>query len=178
MMIKRVLVLVFLVMGAALPAAAGAPSQARSLLPRNVVISLDDARRFFPDIAREASTGNNATAVGSPRATRSVIYATKDGSKRVTISVDRYASAADALSAYRQAVQRSQSVRGFKPLPMPNVGTRAFAGTVTQNGETHIGLGELTGTAIVGATLAGYDATPANVARLVALARAQDRAVR
>lgn len=39
--------------------------------------------------------------------------------------------------------------------------------------ETHIGLGTLDRKLIVGATLAGYDATPDNAAKLVALARMQ-----
>ncbi len=44
---------------------------------------------------------------------------------------------------------------------------------MTINAETHIGLGVLDDKLIVGATLAGYDATPDNTAKLVALARMQ-----
>ena len=36
--------------------------------------------------------------------------------------------------------------------------------------ETHVGLGALVGKLIVGVTLAGYDPTPDNVAKLVAVA--------
>jgi hypothetical protein len=57
-----------------------------------------------------------------------------------------------------------------------NVGQQSFAGTVTMGGETHVGLGALDGRLIVGATLAGFDATPDNLINLVALARAQDAA--
>ena len=77
--------------------------------------------RLFPDITRETSTGRNLTATGNPKATRMVIYETGDGSKKVTITVDQYGSSSDASSAYQQAVQKSQSVPGFKPVPVPNV---------------------------------------------------------
>jgi cation transport ATPase len=49
---------------------------------------------------------------------------------------------------------------------------------VTQGEETHIGLGALHGTLIVGATLAGYDSTPDNVAKLVSLAREEEAAAK
>ncbi len=47
---------------------------------------------------------------------------------------------------------------------------------MTQGGETHVGLGALDGNFVFGATLAGFDATPDNVANLVGLARAQNAA--
>ncbi len=74
--------------------------------------------------------------------------------------------------------RRVQSVPGFKPVPVPNLGQQAFAGTVTMGAETHVGLGALDDTLIVGATLAGYDATPGNTAKLVALARTEDAAAK
>jgi hypothetical protein len=40
---------------------------------------------------------------------------------------------------------------------------------VTQDGGTHVGIGVLDGKLVVGATSAGYDATPENIAKLVAL---------
>ena len=49
---------------------------------------------------------------------------------------------------------------------------------MTQGAETHIGLGALDHKLIVGATLAGYDATPDNIAKLVAVARMQSDAAR
>ncbi|MGC1323198.1 MAG: hypothetical protein WA849_13520 [Candidatus Udaeobacter sp.] len=58
------------------------------------------------------------------------------------------------------------------------MGQKAFAGMVTMGAETHIGLGALVGKLIVGVTLAGYDATPDNVAKLVALAQKEDAAAR
>lgn len=134
--------------------------------------------RFFPEITREASTGRNLTAVADAKATRSVIYANSDGSKKVTITVDQYSTANDASSAYQEAVVKSKSVPGFKPVPAENLGQNAFIGTVTQGGETHIGLGALHGVLIVGATLAGYDPMPENTARLTSLAREEGRAAK
>jgi hypothetical protein len=134
--------------------------------------------RFFPEVTQEASTGRNLTAAGNPTATRSVIYATSDGSKKVTITVDQYRSSSDASSAYQQAVQKSQSVPGFNPVPAPTLGQRAFAGRVTRGAETHVGLGVLDDKLIVGATLAGYDATPDNTVKLVAVARTVDAAAK
>ena len=59
-----------------------------STLPRNVIVPLGEVTRLFPDIVREASTGRNVTATGSPQATRMVIYESGDGSKKVTITVE------------------------------------------------------------------------------------------
>jgi hypothetical protein len=147
-------------------------------LPRDVVIPLSAVSRLFPEITRQAGTGESATATGVPRATRSVIYATRDGSTKVTITVDQYRSSNDASSAYLQAIEKSRSVPGFKPVPMPNVGQQAFAGTVTKGAETHVGLGTVDDTLIVGATLAGDDATADNTDKLVAVARTEDTAAK
>jgi hypothetical protein len=149
------------------------PDISGTTLSREVVVPLSEVSRVLPDITRETSTGRNLTATGNPKATRMVIYGTGDGSKKVTITVDQYGSPSDASSAYQQAVQKSQSVPGFKPIPVPNLGQQAFAGTVTMDAETHIGLGARDHKLIVGATLAGYDATPENTAKLIALARMQ-----
>ena len=149
-----------------------------SMLPRRVVVSISTVTRFFPEVTREASTGRNLTAVSNVKATRSVIYVNSDSSKKVTITVDEYATASDASSAYQEAVAKSKSVPGFKPVHAENLGQDAFVGTVTQGGETHIGLGALHGTLIVGATLAGYDLTPENTAKLISLTREEERAAK
>jgi len=154
------------------------PAASGTTLPRNVIVSLSEVSRLFPDIARQGSTGRNSTATGNPKATRMVIYESGDGSKKVTLSVDQYRSSSDASSAYQQAVQKSQSVPGFKPVPVPAAGRQTFAGTTTMGAETHIGLGALDHTLIVGATLAGYDATPDNIAKLVDVARMQGAAAK
>jgi len=153
---------------------AAATSASGSLLSREVVVPLSVVNRFFPEITREATTGQNLTAVGNAKATRSVIYANSDSSKNVTITVDQYASSSDASSAYQEAVQKSKTVPGFKPIPAENLGQNAFIGTVTQGGETHIGLGALDGTVIVGATLAGFDATPDIIDKLISMTREEE----
>ena len=149
-----------------------------SMLPRKIVVPISMVNRFFPEVTREASTGHNLTAVANAKATRSVIYANSDSSRKVTITVDQYLTASDASSAYQEAVAKSKTVPGFKPVPAENLGQNAFVGTVTQGGETHIGLGELHGVLIVGATLAGYDPTPENTARLISLTREEERAAK
>jgi hypothetical protein len=155
-----------------------APVTSGGTLSRNVIVPLSAVTRLFPDIIREASTGRNATATGNPKATRLVIYESGDGSKKVTITVDQYGSPRDASSAYKQAVQKSQSVPGFKPVRVPRLGQQAFAGTTTMDGETHIGLGTLDHKLIVGATLAGYDATHDNATKLDAVTRMQGAAAK
>jgi hypothetical protein len=155
----------------------GTTSATASVLSRNFVVPLSVVDEFYPQVAQEASTGQNVTAVGNPKATRSVIYANDDNSKKVTITVDQYDSETDASSAYEQAVEKSK-IPGFRPLSVSNVGQKAFAGTVTMDAETHVGLGALIGKLIVGVTLAGFDATPDNVAKLVTLAHKEDAAVR
>jgi hypothetical protein len=150
---------------------------AESVLPRSFVVPLTVVGEFFPDVTSEATTGQNPTAVGNPKNTRSVIYANSDSSKKVTITVDQYESSSDASSAYKQAVEKSK-IPGFKPVSVANVGEEAFAGTVTMGSETHVGLGALVGKLIAGVTLAGYDATLDNVTKLIALARKEEAAAR
>ena len=62
-------------------------SASASVLSRNFVVPLSVVDEFYPQVALEASTGQNVTAVGNPKATRSVIYANDDNSKKVTITV-------------------------------------------------------------------------------------------
>jgi len=153
----------------------GSTQASDSTLPRKVVVPISMVNRFFPEVTGEASTGRNLTAVANAKATRSVIYANSDSSKKVTITVDEYPTASDASSAYQEAVAKSKTVPGFKPVPAENLGQDAFVGTVTQGGETHIGLGALHDTLIVGATLAGYDLTPENTAKLISLTHEEER---
>jgi len=152
--------------------------ESKSLLPGNVIVPKSVVNRFFPEVTREASTGRNLTAVGNPKATRSVIYANSDGSRKVTITVDQYPTPSDASAAYQEAVAKSRSVPGFKPVTAENLGQHAFAGTVTQGGETHIGLGALHGTLIVGVTLAGYDSAPDKIANLISVTHEEENAAK
>jgi hypothetical protein len=150
----------------------------QSLLPRNAIVPIEVVTRLFPEMTQEANTGRNLTAVGKPKATRLVVYANSDSSKKVTMSVDEHTSSNDALAAYEEAFQKSKIVPGFKSLPAPNLGEHAFIGTVTQGAETHIGLGALDGTLIIGATLVGYDPTAATTAKLISLLRDQEAVAR
>jgi CubicO group peptidase (beta-lactamase class C family) len=159
--------------GQSAPPTSATPSGSDRILPSNAIVPINVINRFFPEATQEVATGQNSTAVGNPRATRSVIYANSVTSKKVTISVDQYASASDASSAYEAAIQKSRMVPGFKPISAPNLGPHAFVGTATQGAETHIGVAALDGTLIVGATLAGYEPTPGNVAELIELTRTE-----
>jgi hypothetical protein len=178
-------VLIFLIGIISLTADDQSPSPAKSttsasesLLSRNAIVPIEVVSRLFPEITQEANTGQNLTAVGKPKATRLVMYVNSDSSKKVTISVDEYTSSNDALSAYEEAVQKSKTVPGFKPLSTPSLGPHAFIGTVTQGAETHIGLGALNGTVIVGATLVGYDPAAGNTAKLISLTREEQGAAK
>jgi hypothetical protein len=164
--------------GQSVPPGSGTTSASESVLRRNAVVPMSVVNRFFPEVTQEASTGQNLTAVGKPKATRSVVYANSDSSKKVTITVDQYVSSSDASSAYQEAVQKSKTVAGFKPVSASNLGQNAFIGTVTQGEETHIGLGALHGTLIVAATLAGYDPTSGNIAKLLSLTREEEAAAK
>src|SRR5215471_1467333 len=84
------------VYGQAISPGAGPTSASDSLLAREVVIPISTVRRFFPQVDQEARTGPHLTAVGGPKATRSVIYANSSSSKKVTITVDEYVSSNDA----------------------------------------------------------------------------------
>src|SRR6476620_3186624 len=76
--------------------AVGSAKASDPMLPRKVVVPISTVNRFFPEVTREASTGRNSTAVANAKATRSVIYANSDSSRKVTISVDQYLTASDA----------------------------------------------------------------------------------
>src|SRR5262245_28567769 len=147
-----------------------------ALLSRGAIVPLSVVKRFFPEVSQESSTGQSATAVGKSEATRSVIYTSSDKSKKVTISADQYSTSSDAAAAYEQAVKRSKVVPGFKLIDAPNLGPQAFIGTVTQGTETHIGVGVLRDTLIVGVTLAGYEPSPDTTAKLISLAREEENA--
>lgn len=144
-----------------------------SILSQNVIVSLNVVRQYFPEITHKASASTNTTAVGNPKNTISVIYANHDSSQKVTITVDQYANSSDASSAYQQAIEKSK-LPGFSPLSIPNIGLQSFAGTVTRDKETHIGLGVLDDNLIIGVTLAGYDASPNNIANLVQVASTEN----
>jgi hypothetical protein len=91
----------------------------------------------------------------------------------VTVSVDLYPNHQSALTAFQTAKQQSTIVPGFSPLPSPKVGQESFAGSVTQGGETHVGIGVLNGREIISTTTAGFPANTATVRNLTTLTRLQ-----
>jgi hypothetical protein len=126
--------------------------------------------QYFPDVTKEASTGLNETRVGEPIASRSVVFASADVKKKVTLSVDQYASASVAAAAYQTAVQGSKDAPGFKPAASPNLGQEALAGTSQVGAEIHFGLGARDGRLIMSATHAGdIPVTPDNSNNLISL---------
>ena len=140
-----------------------------SLLPQEIVVGLDVVQTYFPEMEQQTATSENSTASGTPDATRMVIYEGGDG-RRVTVSVDRYPSVDAAATAFEQAIDNSEAVPGFVALPAPaDVGDKAFAGSVTQGDDTHIGYGALAGEYVIGVTSAGYPVTTENVEKLAGL---------
>ena len=140
------------------------------LLPRDTVVPVSEVTKYFPDVTKEASTGPNETSVGKPIASRSVVFTSADGKKKVTVSVDQYASASDAAAAYQTAVQGSKAAPGFNPAATPSLGQEAFAGTSQVGAEMHFGLGARDGRLIMSATHAGdIPVTPDNSNNLISL---------
>ena len=149
-----------------------APLPSANVLPSSVIVPLSFVIQYFPQVTVQASTGQDATAVGNPIATRATIYASSDLSHKVTITVDQYISTGNASLAYQQAVANSM-IPGFAPVTVPNLGQETFAGTVTMGMETHVGIGVLVGNLVVGATLAGFAGTNTDVANLVTVTRTE-----
>lgn len=145
--------------------------QRGELLPRDIVLSLTEVQEVLPEMAEEIATGNNATAVGSPEATRSVTLATADGKQHVVLSVDRYETAADASATFQEAVEMSRDVPGVEGETVSDLGDGAFIGVVTQGDETHVGGGAVFGDLIVNATLQSYEGSDANKAIVTELIR-------
>ena len=140
-------------------------------LPRNVVLTLNEVKQILPEMSQETATGQDETALGTPRDSRSVTYATADGARRVVISVAQYPSAQDASSAYMAAVQGSLDAPGGAGEAVSNVGEQAFLGSSAQGGESHVGGGAVYGDLIVNVTLQSYDGTTENLARVTELIR-------
>ena len=140
------------------------------LLPVKMMVSLKVAQQFFPSVTRELNAGANPTAVGNPKATRMVIYGTNDGSKKIILSVDDYENPSEAWLAYQQAVKRTD-LPEFTSIAVSNVGQQVVAGTVTKGTETHTEVTTQDGALVVGATLAGFDATTEEIGKLVELTR-------
>jgi hypothetical protein len=172
-MVSVGLVAVLLVAGFAGTALAetGTTAASSSVLPRRFIVSLSVVGGYFPRVTHQKETGKNATSSGKPVASRQVIYANARAAKKVTLSVDQYASVRKASAAFDEAARKSKRVRGFSSLRAAKVGQRSSAGTVTQGDETHVGIAALQGGMIIQATIAGFGATRANISKIVALTR-------
>ena len=172
-MVSVGLVAVMLVAGFASIAVAetGTTAATGKLLSRRFVVPLSLVRQYFPRVTQQKETGKNSTSSGKPVASRQVIYANLRASKRVTLSVDRYTSVKTASTAFQEAARKTRKVKGFSALRAPKIGERSSAGTVTQGDETHVGIAALQGSMIIQATIAGFDATRANIAKIVGLTR-------
>lgn len=152
---------------------------AGTLLPRAVILSVEAVQEVVPEIAEEIDTGPNTTVIGAPLANRAVTYATADGVHRVVLSVDQYATMADAERSFDEAFEASKEVPGVTTESVPDLGQAALIGVVTQGDETHVGGGALFGVLIVNATLQTFDGTDENKAKVAKLIRNQaDHAAR
>jgi hypothetical protein len=129
-------------------------------------------------MSQETATGEDETALGNPTATRSVTYATDDGSQRVVISVAQYQNSNDASSTYQEAVQGSLEAPGGAGESVSNLGEEAFIGTSAQGDETHVGGGALYDDLIVNVTLQGYDGTNEDKVKVIELIRMQAAAAK
>lgn len=155
------------------PARSKKSTKAEPLLPRTVVIPLQPVKDAFPEVSRQVSTGPDSSARGTPKLTRAVVYASSDGAKQVTLTVDEYEYESQALLAYQQANQETLAAE-FEPIAISNVGQQVFAGAMKQGGATQIVVVTLNSLLLVGARLAGYDDTTDNISRLVELTRLQE----
>jgi len=144
-----------------------------STLPRDVVLTLNEVKEVLPEMSQETATGEDETALGNPTGTRSVTYATDDGSQRVVVSVAQYQSSEDASSTYQEAVQGSLEAPGGAGESVSGLGEEAFIGVSAQGDETHVGGGALYGDLIVNVTLQGYDGTNEDKAKVTELIRMQ-----
>lgn len=155
---------------------AGCGGSADPLLPSSYVVPLSTVSQYFTSITQNENAMEDSTAQGSPNATIAVFFLNGDNTQKVTITVDRYSNAAAAAIWYQAAVQKSM-IPGFTPITIPTIGQQSFAGTVSQNGETHVGLGAQDGIFVFGVTLAGFEATQDNINNLVSLAQAEKSAI-
>jgi hypothetical protein len=147
--------------------------KAEPLLPRTLLLPLKPVKDAFPELTRQASTGPDSSALGTPRLTREVVYASSDGAKQLTLTVDEYEYESQALLAYQQANQKTL-ITEFEPIAISNVGQQVFAGAMKQGSETQIVVVTVNNRLLVGARLAGYDDTTDNISKLVELARLQE----
>jgi hypothetical protein len=174
---RLAVLLVAAVVVLSLPACGNGASRG-STLPSNVILTLSEVKEVLPEMTQDIATGEDETALGNPTGTRSVTYASDDGSQRVVISVDQYQSSEDASSTYQEAVQGSKEAPGGEGETVSDLGEKAFIGVSAQGNETHVGGGALYGDLIVNVTLQGYEGTNENKAKVTQLIRMQAAAAK
>src|SRR6476620_9699298 len=64
------------------------------LLPRDAVVPVRRMTGYFPDVTKEAGKNPNETTIGNATESISVVFTDAAGTKKITLSVDEYASAA------------------------------------------------------------------------------------
>ncbi len=149
------------------------PPAAARMLPRETIVLVSTVTRHFPDVTEEVAAGPNETSVGNATGSISVVFTDGDGTMKVTLSVDEYASTEDAKAAFLTAVRASEAAPGFRLSGAPKLGQDAFAGSSQVGAEMHYGLGARDGRLIVSATHAGdIPVTPANAGSMIDLAGA------
>jgi hypothetical protein len=176
---RLAVLLIAAVVALSLPACGnGNGASSGSTLPPNIILTLSEVKEILADMTQETATGEDETALGKPTGTRSVTYATDDGSQRVVISVAQYPSSEDASSTYQEAVQGSKEAPGGEGENVSDLGEKAFIGVSAQGNETHVGGGALYGDLIVNVTLQGYEGTNENKAKVTQLIRMQAAAAK
>jgi len=143
-------------------------STSEPTLRRDMFVSMSVVKDFFP-VSRNTS-GTHSSPFGKPVATRVEDYTSSDGSLKVSLTVDQYANPGEALSAYQEADQKSQSDE-TNPIAISSVGQQVFAYMVSKAGATRVSIIAVDGPLVVGATLSGYEATTDNISKLGDLTR-------
>ena len=152
------------------PATGSKSAKSEPLLRRNVVVSIRDVEQSFPEISKQTDSGADASAAAKPIATRMVVFSSRDGAKKLTLSVDEYEYGSQAVRAYEEAARKGE-LPEFEPIAISNVGQQVFAGALKQGGETQIVVTAVDDTLLVAAMLAGYEDTTENISKLADLTR-------
>jgi len=150
-------------------ATSSAISKSDFALPRNMFVSLKVVREFFPEPIRQQNAAESSAPLGKALAARTIVYANKDGSRRVLLAVSLYANPSESTLAYQEALRKTQ-LPEFNPIAVSNVGQQVF-GIMTQGTETQVSIYSLDDMLMVTGTLAGYDATTEDISKLVDLTR-------
>src|SRR5579871_209288 len=150
----------------------GKSTKSELLLRRNVVVPIKDVEQSFPEITKQTDSGVDTASPAKPIATRMVVFASRDGAKKLTLTVDQYEYGSQAVLAYEEAARKSD-LPEFETIAISNVGQQVFAGALKQGGEMQIVVTAVDDRLLVTAMLAGYVDTTENISKLADLARLQ-----